>query len=53
MVSSKLDQLALQREAACRAAVDLCFMYAKELASLIRTREVSAREVMAAHLEQI
>jgi len=32
---------------------DLCFMSAQELAALIRTREVSAREVMAAHLARI
>jgi amidase len=32
---------------------DLCFMSARELASLIRTRKVSASEVMAAFLEQI
>jgi amidase len=32
---------------------DLCFMTAKDLANLIRTRKVSAREVMAAHLDRI
>jgi amidase len=32
---------------------DLCFMSGRELASLIRTRKVSAREVMTAFLEQI
>jgi predicted transglutaminase-like cysteine proteinase len=32
---------------------DLCFMSARELASLIRTRRLSARELMAAYLEQI
>jgi amidase len=53
MESSKQDRRALQREAAGRAAGDLCFMDAKELAALVRTREVSAREVMAAHLERI
>ena len=31
----------------------LCFMSARELATLIRKRKVSAREVMAAHLKQI
>jgi amidase len=31
----------------------LCFASARELARLIRERELSAREVMAAHLEQI
>ena len=32
---------------------ELCFRSAKELAHLIRTRKVSAAEVMAAHLERI
>ena len=32
---------------------DLCFASARELASLIRRRRLSAREVMAAHLAQI
>ena len=32
---------------------DLCFMPATELAGLMRARKVSAREVMAAHLERI
>jgi amidase len=32
---------------------DLCYLNATELARLIRTRAVSAREVMAAHLERI
>jgi len=32
---------------------NLCFLTAVELAELIRTREVSAREVIEAHLEQI
>src|SRR5438552_1421970 len=32
---------------------ELCFMGALRLAELVRTREVSAREVMAAHLDQI
>ena len=31
----------------------ICFTSARTLASLIRSRQVSAREVMAAHLEQI
>jgi amidase len=34
-------------------ASELCFMGATELANLIRRRELSAREIMAAHLEQI
>jgi amidase len=33
--------------------MDLCFMNATDLARLIRTRMVSVREVMAAHLERI
>ena len=32
---------------------ELCFMTARELARRIRARELSAREVMAAHLAQI
>src|ERR1700730_4412275 len=32
---------------------DLCFSSARELASLIRARKISAREVMAAHLDRI
>ena len=32
---------------------DVCFMSAKELASLIQSRKLSAREVMKAHLERI
>jgi len=39
--------------AAAAKSGDLCFMSAKELAALMRTRKVSAREVMAAHLERI
>jgi len=33
--------------------VDLCFLPATELAALLRRREVSAREVVQAHLDQI
>lgn len=32
---------------------DICFLTAVEMANLIRLRELSAREVMAAHLKQI
>jgi amidase len=32
---------------------EICFTSARTLASLIRSRQISAREVMAAHLEQI
>jgi amidase len=39
--------------AVAQDASDLCFMNATDLARLIRTRRVSAREVMAAHLERI
>ena len=39
--------------AAHEAAIDLVFASARELVRLIRTRQVSAREVMAAHLAQI
>ena len=34
-------------------AADLCFLPATELAALLRTKKVSAREVMQAHLAQI
>jgi amidase len=34
-------------------STDLCFMSARDLTALIRSREVSAREVMAAHLCRI
>jgi amidase len=40
------------RAAAARPS-DLCFTSAKDLAALIRTKKVSVREVMAAHLERI
>jgi amidase len=36
-----------------RAVEDLCFQSARELARLIRRRQVSAREVMSAHLARI
>jgi len=39
--------------AAARRSGDLNFMTATELAGLLRSRAVSAREVMAAHLERI
>jgi amidase len=39
--------------ASAQSSSDLTFMDATELARLLRTREVSAREVMAAHLERI
>jgi amidase len=39
--------------AVAAAGDDFCFASAAELARLIRTREVSAREVMAAHLARI
>jgi len=44
------SELALDRPA---NSGDLCFMNAMELAALIRARKVSARDVMAAHLERI
>jgi amidase len=39
--------------AASALSGDICFMSAGELAGLISTRQLSAREVMAAHLERI
>jgi amidase len=41
------------RAAAATEAETLCYLPAHELARRIRTRDISAREVMAAHLEQI
>lgn len=41
------------RVARAAKADDLCFMSGRELANLIRTREVSAREVMTVFLDQI
>src|SRR6516225_2499193 len=32
---------------------DLCFMNATDMATLIRTRKISAKELMQAHLKQI
>jgi len=40
-------------KAAAATADELCFSSAVELARLIRTKQASAREVMAAHLRQI
>src|ERR1700721_1371770 len=34
------------------AAPDICFMSAVEMARLIRTKQLSAREALAAHLKQ-
>jgi len=39
--------------ATAQGSQDLCYLSATELARSIRTRQVSAREVMAAHLERI
>lgn len=36
-----------------RNSTDLCFLDARDLAALLQARNVSAREVMAAHLERI
>lgn len=41
------------RPATAEHADELCFTSGRELARLIRTRKVSAREVMQAHLRQI
>ena len=40
-------------ESQAPSSSDLCFLNAVDLAALIRERKVSAREVMAAHLERI
>lgn len=41
------------RQVESRPVEDLCFLSARALATLIRTRQVSAREVMTAHLARI
>src|SRR5262245_7525039 len=41
------------RETMSETASSLCFTSAREIARMIRARQVSAREVMAAHLAQI
>jgi amidase len=45
--------VATTRSAAAQSSADLCYLPATELIRLIRTKEASAREVMAAHLERI
>lgn len=42
-----------RRDEAPTRTDDLCFMSARHLVGLIKAREVSAREVMSAHLERI
>ena len=37
----------------CTAVAELCYLSLRELARLLRTRQLSAREVMAAHLARI
>ena len=41
------------RSASAERSDDLCFRSARDLAALIQRKEVSAREVMAAHLDRI
>src|SRR5438876_11817826 len=45
--------IALAAPVSTGAASDLGFMPARELADLVRTRKVSVRDVMVAHLKQI
>jgi len=52
-VSKNGDGLMPTAEAATAKADDICYMSATELVRLIRTRKLSAREVMTAHLERI
>src|SRR6266436_5148254 len=40
-------------EETCMSMTDICFMTATDLARRIRAKELSAREVMEAHLTQI
>ena len=43
----------MKRGTGCDVTNEICFMPATEMADRIRNRELSAREVMAAHLDQI
>src|SRR5215217_2279122 len=55
IISPGVDTVALSEvaQAVPPRSSDLCFMSARELASLIRSRRLSARELMAASLQQI
>src|ERR1700728_808558 len=50
MAAAPLLECSLQAEA---AASSVCFKSTVEMARLIRTKEMSAREALAAHLKQI
>ena len=52
-VSTKGDGLVSTAAAATAKSDEICYMSATELARLIRTRKLSAREVMTAHLGRI
>jgi amidase len=56
-MAAALKETAESSEKVSRAAVgsasDICYMSARDLAALIRTRKLSAREVMTAHLRRI
>src|SRR5437899_11837181 len=45
--------LAAQSPVLSAKSPDICFLSAVEMAGLIRSKKLSAREVMAAHLKQI
>jgi amidase len=47
---NNIDQDSLTR---MDAGTDICFMNATDMAALLRTKKISAREVMQAHLKQI
>lgn len=51
--AAKLLGAAAATQALARPASDICFMTAVEMSALIRRKQLSAREVMAAHLAQI
>ena len=56
-IAAALSERAAQPQKTSRKTAgsgdDICFMGAKELATLIRNKKISAREVMAAHLQRI
>ena len=52
-LSRRQALLSLAAVSRLEAASDICFLTATEMARLIRTRKLSAREVLSAHLKQI
>jgi amidase len=52
-VADSVNENSIASSGAGTAAADLCFLPATELVALLRSKKVSAREVMQAHLAQI